>query len=495
MNAFAFDGVESEGVIRFVPRGRASVASVEIDDCVLPDRGEIATLVRAEETELPDIVSITFIDGNGDYQSGSISASRLAGWSDRKSDASFALVMDEIQAQTIADRVLAEAWIGRETARLGLPPALVAIDPGDVVDLIVDNRPRSFRLTRITDSGPRAIEAQRTESAIYSVPLPGIAPPTFVPPTVYGRAILEIMDLPVLRDSDIPYAPYVATTSSPFAGVTVMDSPTGDDFAVDTALPIKGTIGETVFDFFSGPTDYFDVVNTLRVKLYAGELASVSEDAILSGRSNALALLNMDGDWEIVQFCNADLVATSTYDLTQLLRGRLGTEHAMRAPLPAGAPVVLLDGAVDQLQAALAERGQARYYKWGPTPLDLSDPAWQQETFTARAVGLMPWAPVHVAGIRNGSGDLAISWVRRTRIGGVWADGTDIPLNEETERYEVDILNGPTVVRTIAVSSPATNYTAAQQTADFGAPQSSVAVRIYQLSATVGRGWPAAATL
>jgi hypothetical protein len=495
MNAFAFDAVESEGVIRFVPRGRAPVASVEIADCVLPDRGEIATLVRAEETELPDIVSITFIDGNGDYQTGSISASRLAGWSDRKSDASFALVMDEIQAQTIADRALAEAWIGRETARLGLPPALVAIDPGDVVDLLVDGRPRSFRLTRITDSGPRAIEAQRTESAIYAVPLPGIAPPTFVPPTVYGRAILEIMDLPVLSDSDVPYAPYVATTSSPFAGVTVMDSPTGDDFAVDTALPIKGTIGETVFDFYSGPTDYFDVVNTLRVQLYAGELASVSEETILSGRSNALALLNADGDWEIVQFCNADLVTNSTYDLSKLLRGRLGTEHAMRAPLAAGAPVVLLDGAVDQLQAALAERGQTRFYKWGPTPLDLSDPAWQQETFIARAVGLMPWSPVHVAGARNGSGDLAISWARRTRIGGVWANGADVPLNEESERYEVDILNGLTVVRTIPVISPVATYTAAQQTADFGAPQSSVAVRVYQLSATVGRGWPAAATL
>ena len=82
------------------------------------------------------------------------------------------------------------------------------------------------------------------------------------------------------KDSDVPYAPYIATTSSPFAGVTVLDSPTGDDFAVDTALAIKGTIGETVFDFCPGPTDYFDVVNTLRVHLYSGELASASPASI-----------------------------------------------------------------------------------------------------------------------------------------------------------------------------------------------------------------------
>jgi hypothetical protein len=495
MNAFAFDAIESEGVIRFVPRGRASVVSIEIGDCVLPERGELATLVRAEETELPDIVSITFIDGNGDYQSGSIAASRLAGWSERKSDLSLALVMDELQAQTIADRALAEAWIGRESARFGLPPALIALDPGDALDLVVDGRPRSLRLTRISDSGPRTVEAQRTEAAIYSTPLPGIVPPVFVPPAVYGRALLEIMDLPLLEDSDVPYAPYVAASSSPFAGVTVLDSPTGADFAVDTTLPVRAIVGETIFDFYSGPTDYFDVVNTLRVKVYSGELASVSEETILSGRSNALALLNPGGDWEIVQFCNADLVDTATYDLTRLLRGRLGTEHAMAAPLPAGSAMVVLNGAVNQLQAALAERGQSRFYKWGPTALDLSDPAWQQEIFVARAVGLMPWAPVHVIGTRTGAGDLSISWVRRTRLGGVWADGTDVPLNEESERYEIDILNGPTVVRTIAVTGPAATYTAAQQTADFGTPQSSIAVRVYQLSATVGRGGPAIATL
>jgi hypothetical protein len=38
-------------------------------------------------------------------------------------------------------------------------------------------------------------------------------------------------------------------------------------------------------------------------------------------------------------------------------------------------------------------------------------------------------------------------------------------------------------------------YTAAEQTADFGSPQPSVALKVYQISATVGRGWPAAATL
>ncbi|WP_156796395.1 hypothetical protein [Brevundimonas sp. BAL3] len=56
-------------------------------------------------------------------------------------------------------------------------------------------------------------------------------------------------------------------------------------------------------------------------------------------------------------------------------------------------------------------------------------------------------------------------------------------------------MNGATVVRTLSVTTPTAIYTAAQQTADFGAPQASIAVRIYQMSATVGRGRAALATL
>ena len=271
------------------------------------------------------------------------------------------IVMDEIQAQAIADRALAEAWIGRETSKHSLPPDQVALDAGDVINLVIDGRAREFRLTRINDAWSRTMDAQRCEGAVYAPPLPGLSAPTFEAPPVYGRSILEFLDLPMLRDSDIGYAPYVGASATPFAGVTLMDSATGIDYAIDTVLPIRAVIGETVFDFWPGPTAYFDIVNTLRVKLYSGELASLGEDTILSGRANALAIRNPDGDWEILQFCTATLVDAGIYDLTKLLRGRLGTEHAMRSPVAAGARLVVLDGAVAQIDAALSERGVSRF--------------------------------------------------------------------------------------------------------------------------------------
>jgi hypothetical protein len=231
------------------------------------------------------------------------------------------------------------------------------------------------------------------------------------------------------------------------------------------------------------------------VKLYTGELASATPDAILAGGTNSLAVRTPDGDWEIVQFADAELTGPQTYRLTKLLRGRLGTEHAIRSPLAIGAPMVLLNEAVAKIDGKSAERLASRFYRWGPQSLDIADPAWQQTTFATKAVGRMPWSPVEIAGARPGGGDLAITWIRRTRFGGVWADGVDVPLNEESERYEVDVMNGANVARTIATTAPNASYTAAQQIADFGSVQSAISIRVYQLSAVVGRGWPASATL
>jgi hypothetical protein len=85
--------------------------------------------------------------------------------------------------------------------------------------------------------------------------------------------------------------------------------------------------------------------------------------------------------------------------------------------------------------------------------------------------------------------------VRRGRISGEWRSGASVPLSEETEAYEVEIFEDDTyatVVRTITgITSQTTTYSAADQTTDFGSPQSTIYFRVYQRSAVVGRGHPA----
>ncbi|SLN76426.1 hypothetical protein ROA7023_04162 [Roseisalinus antarcticus] len=73
-----------------------------------------------------------------------------------------------------------------------------------------------------------------------------------------------------------------------------------------------------------------------------------------------------------------------------------------------------------------------------------------------------------------------------------------MPLAEELEAYEVEILDDAILKRVLSTATTSAVYTAAQQTADWGAPLApgdTLDIRIFQLSALVGRGAPKTVTL
>ena len=78
---------------------------------------------------------------------------------------------------------------------------------------------------------------------------------------------------------------------------------------------------------------------------------------------------------------------------------------------------------------------------------------------------LRPPSPVHLKALRTPSGDWDIRWVRRSRNGWAWIDGSDTPLGEEREEYAVRIA-APGIGRVVQTAEPFWSYTAAQQAAD-----------------------------
>ena len=196
---------------------------------------------------------------------------------------------------------------------------------------------------------------------------------------------------------------------------------------------------------------------------------------------------------EVIQFATAVQIGSLTWRLSKLLRGRYGTEWAM-ATHQTGETVLLLDPATLTRVSSLDGVGIERLYRTVSIGSDPSLP--DAMAFTNEATSLKPYAAVHIQGNRNGADDLTITWVRRTRYGGAWRDLVDVPLNETSEAYEVDVLDeDDTVLRTLASSSPTVTYAAADQITDFGALQPSITIAIHQLSAAVGRGFAGRATL
>ena len=227
----------------------------------------------------------------------------------------------------------------------------------------------------------------------------------------------------------------------------------------------------------------WDEVNTVRVVMSQGTPSSADELDVLNGENVAL----LGG--EIIQWRDATLVSARVYDLSGLLRGRRGTEDQVGSHKVGEVFVVLDPYALSSVGMLSTMLGQTVYFK-GPTiggSFDAGDSASLR--FDCRC--LRCFAPVGITGARAESGDLTISWIRRTRWYGEWLDQVDVPLFEAAEAYSVDILDGSVVKRTLTASSPSVLYSGAAQVADFGAVQNAVTVEIYQINAVVGRGIPA----
>jgi hypothetical protein len=161
--------------------------------------------------------------------------------------------------------------------------------------------------------------------------------------------------------------------------------------------------------------------------------------------------------------------------------------------LPAGAPFVVLGAHMVPIAAGLDALARPMQLRIVASTRNHDDSTAVALTVTPGDTALKPLAPVHVAAARAGDG-IHISWIRRTRIGGDgW--GVEVPLGEEIEAYAVDILSGGSVVRTLACSAPQALYAAGEELADFGALQTSLHIRVAQLSGTVGAGYALDVTL
>ncbi|MEP3303241.1 MAG: hypothetical protein ABJO05_14845, partial [Roseibium sp.] len=219
-----------------------------------------------------------------------------------------------------------------------------------------------------------------------------------------------------------------------------------------------------------------------------GLLQARSQDAVLAG-ANALAVRTTGGGFEVLQFVDADLTGVRTYRLTTLLRGQSGSEPEMREGALAGAEVVLLDAAtVPVVPLSSDQLGLEQHYRLVPAGLAVDDPSALAFVHAASGRGALPLAPVHLKARRQGD-DIEISFIRQTRRGGdSWAQ-VEVPLGEENEAYEVDILGvDGGVLRTLVTSVTSVFYPLTDEISDFGAQVAELSFAVCQLSATAGRG-------
>ncbi len=407
------------------------------------------------------------------------------------------------EAERRCRRALMEAWVGRESAVFRLPPSRLALDPCDVILLDHDGRLTEMRLVSIADSDLRSVDAVRQDRAVYDLPPGEPRPASLSTPTVFGAPDIVLLDLPQLREDQPAHRPMVAAHAKPWPGeIAVYRSAATDGFALLTTFSSRARMGVLAADFFAGPVSRFDLGNALVVDLYSGTLESVTDITLLGG-ANALAVETGAGQWEIVQAGagRADRAGAIPADPTAArpARNRRGDgQHGADRRAGGGAG----HGRGQPLPISEADLGLPWNWRIGPASRPVSDETFVATTFTPEGAGLRPFSVAHVEQpwrTARSPGDLTIRWTRRSRslAADTWGAG-DVPLAEDSEAYEVEIRDGSTVKRTLTTTTTSVLYTAAQQTADWGAPLGpgqSLAIRIYQLSALIGRGAGRSVTL
>ncbi|MFO1167549.1 MAG: glycoside hydrolase/phage tail family protein [Rhodoblastus sp.] len=485
--AFAFDPIVSGGAVRFASRLHKPAVALTADDLV-PDReGALVRVTRAQESELPHEIALTFGDADNDYETATVLSRRMEGWSQRRSESESAVMTNRAGAQRIADVWLEAPWAARETAEFRLAPQAAALEPGDIVSLPCANAARMWQVTRISDGAVRDCFARAIDPAIHDRAPPAYARRIRSKPRTPGPPHVVTLDLAIARNQPTT-TQYIAACADPWPGALNVYRNFGASLDPLLTLSAPATIGETLDPLGPGPVGRFDRGAHLRVKLYSGALAGVGDALALEGRAT-MAIRGADGAWEIFAFAQAELVERDTYRLSRLLRGLGGEEALASRTVAAGATIVLLDRAVAPLTLGLSSIGVTLGLRVLPSGGALSDGAYAALETTPTNKALLPFAPVRPRALATPAG-IQISFLRRGRIESDAWEPVEIPLGEESENYLVEVARPAGGPRRIAASTTSCLYASSDIAADFGPAPTSLDLTIRQVSASVGPGYP-----
>ncbi len=487
MLAYGFDAAERDGELAFFTRtGRTDHVLDTAEFAVTSELDGDLELARAPQADVAGRVRLTFVEANGEYETRATEAVHPDEVTRSVSASEVPLVLNKSEARGIVERWLAEARVARDRASFALPLSATAVRAGEVVALDLPGGAAAFRIDHMEQADVALVRAVRVEPGLFEapeMPAPDDDIVVYTPPV---PVLPVFMDLPLLTGEELPHAPHLAITADPWPGsVAVYRAPEDNGYALSALVPAAARIGVTETALGRARPGLVDRGPALRVRMLSGDLASASLDRVLNGANLAVIGDGTTETWEVIQFTDATLVAENTWEITGRLRGQAGSDATAPASWPVGSTLVMLDGAVPQLNLPSSARGLERHYRIGPASRALDDATYVHAVHAFDGIGLRPLAPVHLAADWSG-GDLDFRWIRRTRADGDSWQSLEVPLGEDAESYVVRVLDGPTVLRETTVSAPGWTYTAAMQAADGAAMPFTLAVA--QSSASYGAG-------
>jgi hypothetical protein len=507
--AFNFTIIKRGKTIRMSRRVLGSAFSVdatiyESDRAILSEDDDAFVTVESRRVavqKVPGKVTINYIDPDLDYIQSNVTYTRNDAFADSASSLELTLpiIITASDALTLASRVGFDAVEGATEHEFLLSQRFSRLDQGDYVRLVFSEYEDVVRIDRIDFNGDKSIKCFATvvnfaPTVAYTLnPFP-TPPPPVGPTLIEGPSTPLVFDVPLLTSSTslisgnvrlmvgvVPAGRTPVTTAEIIRGKASDRQEVGVTPKVMTYGLLRETLRGTPWTI-----EYEKSLTFYVVQGDASAFTTKTVGEVLAGANRLL--IGNTGRWELVGFLNA------SYDddknlmtLTGLVRGLRGTDVHVNDHTN-GDYVILVDSALISDQMPISEIGEIYLYMTKGT---------SREYFEFGTAALIegasrkPWAPANVKATRS-SGDVVFTWQRRTRLNGPLNNGSaTVPLDETTEKYEIDIYRAGSLVRTVTgITSPTYTYTASQQSTDgWSGDILSIRVDVYQISSEVGRGF------
>lgn len=504
-SVYLVDFAEIDGKIVGIPRGGNDSFTISWEDLGVglgAPKLPRCQSVRAQEVDLPVEVTVAYSSAANGYQVMTQAAYRRGRTSQQqRSIQTMAVLSDDKARQTAYSRLFSE-WAGRMRHTSSVGTKWLNLACGDVGLLELPNGNRRVRITEIVNEGVSVVgfRAVEDDPSIYTQDVLGGSP--YSPEGTVAASSLPIWDV---LDINEPWEDELRTTfvvlgassgDAGWAGGSIDNSDLSNGFPRDIGSRFDSPciMGKAVTVLPDGHPWIIDETSTVEVVLTRGALASITTDQMLFGSN--MAILGS----ELIHFRTATLVSGNRWKLSGLMRGVRGSEWATNTHAIDETFLLLIDENGNR-----QTDGYVQFFSYYPSRAvsnfvlphrliesgtDYSGGLPTPKSTTLRGNSRKPWAPVQLDGVRGVGNDVDLTWVRRARRDNDLSDLTDVPLDEPTELYDLEIWNaaGNTLLRTVTgLTTPAYTYTSANQTTDLGAP-GAFKFRVFQFTTWNGLG-------
>lgn len=496
---YQFDIVSSGGIVKFVDKNITSVRTLtNLDLGHSQDTFGVQanyTAKRMQGIDLPRSITLSYISEAINYNTYTQQAtleSYTAG-SDIRIDVPF--VLTDLQAKGIAEKILVNAHIEAQEISFTTDYFNVDLEPGDVITIPLDSGvTMDIRIRTITETNDGILEVHGCRadynsstyvvSSVLATPTPSQSSQSVVAVGYSQSLFIEVPNLNAEDTTPRLYAAVHGYNNQDWKGANIYQSIDGggsyEYVMTATGIPTIGQVSGT--PPIISRYQVWDTTSTITVVLKQGTLTTATDLAVLNGTNWCMI------GQELIGFVNATLVATNTYQLSRLLRGRQGTEPLISTH-EANELFVLIDDQLTVIPYSVNDLGKTTKYKTVSIGSDISKVTADdvQET----ALNLRPWRVANPKAVKQTNGDWLITWTERPQYNNSLRDWTEITHDANWSGFGVAILGSGSVVKNTYIGvDPVYTYTTAQQITDFGSIQSTISISILQTSKVTGSGYP-----